>query len=446
MTSSSSNNDVLLRTLREQNFTKGKSGSFWVNGLDKDSEHIADALQAECGHVTPRFAPASVAQAVLSGELQLNDFWLSFRDSDVTDTRTLRFQYSKNGKLSLTDAEGILPAIPHTGKDVEKFSQFPVYGLRIKKGVTPLMIRANGAFLALGVDFTAQDGMLTFLQNPISLFPSQKIEIISGIVRIPSIFSYMVGIPFHARYNNLMMRYVRCEELSERILTAVLAIFAGFEVATDDLTVLYAEKRAESGYFYATTAGVYEITYEHTPYKAGDVLSRYEIFGNKVKVVKNDVLGGFLTDFDAVLPEKGCKSGSTPGILAGERREPDGDEDIIAKAYRFGHGPWSKWVENALKNAEFPSDLTEIQLKNGIIYAPESMETAYSTQLGSLGVSHFLRDTSLYVFHFYDLTVQGYNRLQIFLHRWAPLHIKLAFARPENLLESDQHDPYTTND
>lgn len=436
----------MLRTLHEQNFTKGKSGSFWVNGLAKDSERVADALQAECRHVTPRFAPASIAQSILSGELQLTDFWISFRDSDVTDTRTLLFQYSKNGKLSLTDAAGILPDIPYTGKDVEKFSQFPVYGLRIKKGVIPLMIRANDAFLALGVDFTAQDGMLTFLQNPISLFPSRKIEIISGILKIPSIFSYMVGIPFHPRYNNLMLRYVRCDEISDRVLTAVLAIFAGFDVATDDLTILYAEKRPESGYFYSTTAGIYEIAYEHTPYKAGTALSQYEVFGNKVKAVKNDVLGGFLTDFDAVLPEKGCKSGSTPGILAGERREPEGDEDMIAKAYRFGHGPWSKWVENALKNAEFPSELTEIKLKNGIIYAPESMEQAYSQQLGSLGVSHFLRDTELYVFHFHDLTVIGYNRLQIFLHRWAPLHIKMAFARPERLLDSDQYDPCTTND
>lgn len=431
------NNETLMRTLREQNFTKGKSGSFWVNGLTKESERIADAFQAACGRVTPRFAPSAVAQALLTGELQINDFWIAFKDSDIVDTRTLTFQYSRNGQLSLTDAQGILPSIPHTGKDIEKFAQYPVYGLRIRKGITPLMIRAGDVFMALGVDFTARNGMLYFLQNPISLFPSKNIEIISGMVALPSIFSYMVGITFHPRYNNLIMRYVRCEELSERVLTAVLAVFAGFDVALNDLTVLYVEKRSKTGYFYTTTDGIYEIPYEHAPYRAGDTLSQYEIFGNKVKMVKNDVLGGFVTDFDAVLPEKGCQTYSTPGRYAGDWREivigDDGDQIVVAKSYVFGNGPWEKWTKNALEIADFPRNLTGLQTKNGLFFIPESMEGPYSEQLVAMGVNQFLQDTHLYVFHFFDLTESGYKNLKIFLHRWAPLHIKLAFAVPQDM-------------
>lgn len=427
-----------MRTLREQNFTKGKSGSFWINGLTKDSERIADAFQAACGRVTTRFIPSAVAQALLTGELQINDFWISFKDSDVIDTRTLTFQYSKNGQLSLTDAQGILPSIPHTGKDIEKFAQYPVYGLRIKKGITPLMIRSGDVFMALGVDFTAQDGVLYFLQNPISLFPSKNIEIISGTVTLPSIFSYMVGVNFHPRYNNLMMRYVRCEELSERVLTATLAVFAGFDVALNDLTVLYAEKRSKTGYFYATTDGIYEIPYEHTPYRAGDTLSQYEIFGNKVKMVKNDVLGGFVTDFDAVLSQKGCQTDSTPGNYAGEFREivVDGKDAqvVAAKSYVFGKGPWRKWTVKALNTANFPHNLTDLQIKNGLFFIPDSMEGPYKEQLTSMGVNQFLQDTHLYVFHFFDLTESGRKNLKIFLHRWAPLHIKLAFAVPQAML------------
>ena len=157
-----------------------------------------------------------------------------------------------------------------------------IWDLHIDKDIMVTSIRKDdGTILYANQDFASQFGKLTFLQNPIALFPKMQFMAQSYTGRMPNLYNYL------ARVDNVygsiarVVRYMRGSQ-SIKSLYYASAQAAGLTVVEQDCTVVAVSPLLD-GKAYITTAGRYDAAYPHTPLKVGTKLSKdYIIGGNQL--------------------------------------------------------------------------------------------------------------------------------------------------------------------
>lgn len=155
-----------------------------------------------------------------------------------------------------------------------------VWDLHIDKDVMVTSIcKDDGTILYANQDFASQFGKLTFLQNPIALFPKMQFMAQSYTGRMPNLYNYL------ARTDNVygsiarVIRYMRGSQ-SIKSLYYASAQAAGLTVVDRDCTVVAISPLLD-GKAYITTAGRYDAAYPHTPLKVGTKLTKDYIIGGK---------------------------------------------------------------------------------------------------------------------------------------------------------------------
>lgn len=139
----------------------------------------------------------------------------------------------------------------------------------------------DGTMLYANQDFASQFGKLTFLKNPIALFPKMQFMAQSYTGRMPNLYNYLVRADEVYGSVGKMMSYMRGAQ-SIKSLYHASAQAAGLAVIEKDCTVVAVSPLLE-GKLYITTAGRYEANYPHTPLKPGTKLPKdYIIGGNQL--------------------------------------------------------------------------------------------------------------------------------------------------------------------
>lgn len=161
-------------------------------------------------------------------------------------------------------------------------SQELIWDLHIDEHIMVTSIKMDdGTMLYANQDFASQFGKLTFLKNPIALFPKMQFMAQSYTGRMPNLYNYLVRADEVYGSIRKMMNYMRGAQ-SIKSLYHASAQAAGLAVIEKDCTVVAVSPLLE-GKLYITTAGRYEANYPHTPLKPGTKLPKdYIIGGNQL--------------------------------------------------------------------------------------------------------------------------------------------------------------------
>lgn len=161
-------------------------------------------------------------------------------------------------------------------------SQELIWDLHIDPDIMVTSIQMeDGTILYANQDFASQFGKLTFLQNPIAIFPTMQFMARSYIGRMPNLYNYLVHADSVYGSISRMLRYVRGSQ-SIKSLYYASAQAAGLAVVDQDCTVVAVSPLLD-GKAYITTAGRYDAAYPHTPLKPGAKLAKnYIIGGNQL--------------------------------------------------------------------------------------------------------------------------------------------------------------------
>ena len=161
-------------------------------------------------------------------------------------------------------------------------SQELIWDLHINEHIMVTSIKMDdGTMLYANQDFASQFGKLTFLKNPIALFPKMQFMAQSYTGRMPNLYNYLVRADEVYGSIGKMMNYMRGSQ-SIKSLYHASAQAAGLAVIEKDCTVVAVSPLLE-GKLYITTAGRYEANYPHTPLKPGTKLPKdYIIGGNQL--------------------------------------------------------------------------------------------------------------------------------------------------------------------
>ena len=174
-------------------------------------------------------------------------------------------------------------AFPGGENDIElPETQELIWDLHIDEHIMVTSIRMDdGTMLYANQDFASQFGKLTFLKNPIALFPKMQFMAQSYTGRMPNLYNYLVRADEVYGSIGKMMSYMRGAQ-SIKSLYHASAQAAGLAVIEKDCTVVAVSPLLE-GKLYITTAGRYEANYPHTPLKPGTKLPKdYIIGGNQL--------------------------------------------------------------------------------------------------------------------------------------------------------------------
>lgn len=157
-------------------------------------------------------------------------------------------------------------------------SQELIWDLHIDKDIMVTSIQMeDGTILYANQDFASQFGKLTFLQNPIAMFPTMQFMARSYTGRMPNLYNYLVHADSVYGSISRMLRYVRGSQ-SIKSLYYASAQAAGLTVVEQDCTIIAVSPLLD-GKAYITTSGRYDAAYPHTPLKVGTKLTKDYIIG-----------------------------------------------------------------------------------------------------------------------------------------------------------------------
>lgn len=230
-------------------------------------------------------------------------------------------------------------AFPGGEKNIElPETQELIWDLYIDEHIMVTSIKMdNGTMLYANQDFASQFGKLTFLKNPIALFPKMQFMAQSYTGRMPNLYNYLVRADEVYGSVGKMMNYMRGSQ-SIKSLYHASAQAAGMAVIDKDCTVVAVSPLLE-GKLYITTAGRYEANYPHTPLKPGTKLPKdYIIGGNQLYrlIGPYDPMPSNITgiNLDTALP--------VPGLVAP-------NEEITITDENGNYRPGYAGAESALK-------------------------------------------------------------------------------------------------
>lgn len=156
--------------------------------------------------------------------------------------------------------------------------------------------KKDGTMLYMNQDYIAEYGKLTFLENPISMFPDMKLHAHSYTRRVPNVFNYMLHLDDVYGPVDKVLKYYRASQTPESFYKAACQA-AGLAIV-DKTCVVLDVYPLHKGCAYITTEGRIDVPYIHTHLKVGDTINA----GTGIGV--QDL-------FKLVMPGQGLPSGVT---------------------------------------------------------------------------------------------------------------------------------------
>lgn len=153
----------------------------------------------------------------------------------------------------------------------------PKWDISIDDNIYVISIIIDGKILITGQDFESDFGRLTFLKNPITLFPSKKILALCSQIRFKNIYNYIIGATNIYGDISYVLKYYRNSQTINTLKLAC-AQFAGLTVVKDQCKIIDVKKH-NIGATYITNNGVLDARYNHNIYKVGTILNQDTIIG-----------------------------------------------------------------------------------------------------------------------------------------------------------------------
>lgn len=328
-----------MDTLEEQANTLSRCGSFYYRILTDASKEEAEYMShlTFCNRTNAQLR--QISNAVLGG-CYYKDFYRTFRftDADVdwngvedalqrrdtTDSNPVPARYEQLtiegaflGQTDEThvaadsDAKAIL--FPDADSSVTlPATQELTWDLRIDPNIMVTSIeQPNGDILYANIDFGSTFGKLTFLVNPIKLFPNMQLFARSYTGRMPNLYNYMLRLDdVYGPVDRVLYHYRHAQ--TPKSLYYASAQACGLAVVRQDCTIASVAPLLD-GYAYSTTDGVYDAPYPHSKLAEGAELKKDTVIGGDELYVlcgPRDQLPPSVTSIslDNILPVKGLSA------------------------------------------------------------------------------------------------------------------------------------------
>lgn len=137
--------------------------------------------------------------------------------------------------------------------------------------------KSDGSIMYMNQDYIAEYGKLTFLENPISLFPSMQFTALSYTVRKPNIFNHMLNLGGVIGPVDRVLTYYRTTQTPKAFYLAACQA-CGLAVVPATCTVLEAYP-LQAGWAYITTAGRIDVPYPHYKLEINTALQKDTVIG-----------------------------------------------------------------------------------------------------------------------------------------------------------------------
>lgn len=137
--------------------------------------------------------------------------------------------------------------------------------------------KRDGSIMYMNQDYIAEYGKLTFLENPISLFPSMQFTALSYTVRQPNIFNHMLNLGGVIGPVDRVLTYYRTTQTPKAFYLAACQA-CGLAVVPATCTVLEAYP-LQAGWAYITTAGRIDAPYTHYKLEINTTLQKDTVIG-----------------------------------------------------------------------------------------------------------------------------------------------------------------------
>lgn len=328
-----------MDTLEEQANTLSRCGSFYYRILTDASKEEAEYMShlTFCNRTNAQLR--QISNAVLGG-CYYKDFYrtLRFTDADVdwngveealqrrdtTDNNPVPARYEQLtiegaflGQTDEThvaadsDAKAIL--FPDADSSITlPTTQELTWDLRIDPNVMVTSIeQPDGTLLYANIDFGSTFGKLTFLVNPIKLFPNMQLFARSYTGRMPNLYNYMLRLDdVYGPVDRVLYHYRHAQ--TPKSLYYASAQACGLAVVRQDCTIVSVAPLLD-GYAYSTTDGVYDAPYPHSKLAEGTELKKDTVIGGDELYVlcgPHDPLPPSVTSIslDNILPVKGLSA------------------------------------------------------------------------------------------------------------------------------------------
>ena len=137
--------------------------------------------------------------------------------------------------------------------------------------------KSDGSIMYMNQDYIAEYGKLTFLENPISLFPSMQFTALSYTVRQPNIFNHMLNLGGVIGPVDRVLAYYRTTQTPKAFYLAACQA-CGLAVVPATCTVLEAYP-LQDGWAYITTVGRIDAPYPHYKLELNTTLQKDTVIG-----------------------------------------------------------------------------------------------------------------------------------------------------------------------
>lgn len=137
--------------------------------------------------------------------------------------------------------------------------------------------KSDGSIMYMNQDYIAEYGKLTFLENPISLFPSMQFTALSYTVRQPNIFNHMLNLGGVIGPVDRVLTYYRTTQTPKAFYLAACQA-CGLAVVPATCTVLEAYP-LQAGWAYITTVGRIDAPYPHYKLDLNTTLQKDTVIG-----------------------------------------------------------------------------------------------------------------------------------------------------------------------
>lgn len=328
-----------MDTLEEQANTLSRCGSFYYRILTDASKEEAEYMShlTFCNRTNAQLR--QISDAVLGG-CYYKDFYRTFRftDADIDwngveealqrrDTTTnspipvryeqLTIEGAFLGQTDETHVAASSDAKALLFPDADSYVTLPAtqeltWDLRIDPNIMVTSIeQPNGDILYANVDFGSTFGKLTFLINPIQLFPNMQLFARSYTGRMPNLYNYMLRLDdVYGPVDRILYHYRHTQ--TPKSLYYASAQACGLAVVRQDCTIVSAAPLLD-GYAYSTTDGVYDAPYPHSKLTEGTELKKDTVIGGDELYVlcgPHDPLPPSVTSIslDNILPVKGLSA------------------------------------------------------------------------------------------------------------------------------------------
>lgn len=305
-----------MRSADEKANTLSRCGSFYYRTLVEKAKSEAEFVSHISWNTRAFAQTQNIANAVTGGSYY-NDFYktIQFTDADINWFGTKAGLQVRTGPFEALNSSGdpVTVDVPVNRYDTIEVNDYsavattqnevvtdeesdailvPVAGstvvlpataelrwaLTIDENTLVTSIKkSDGSIMYMNQDYIAAYGKLTFLENPISLFPSMQFTALSYTVRRPNIYNHMLNLGGVIGPVDRVLTYYRTTQTPKAFYLAACQA-CGLAVVPATCSVLEAYPLQE-GWAYVTTAGRLDAPYPHYKLAINTVLQKDTVIG-----------------------------------------------------------------------------------------------------------------------------------------------------------------------